>query len=79
MDQYEESDVASALDLAALQAVKDAGGKLVISLTSIPQEITTTVTVVDDPGSLDWADTESTYAATGADCPCATTRKCGRD
>jgi hypothetical protein len=67
--QYQESDVASAPDLSALQAIKDAGGKLVISLTSIPQEITQTVTVTDAPGSLDWSDTESTYLGYGNEAP----------
>ncbi len=59
---YIESDAASEADLALLDTARQAGGKLIISLESVPQEVTHTVYT---PTSRDWADTESTWAGYG--------------
>ena len=62
---YLDSDTASEADLDAMEALRLAGGKLVVALVAEPTDITYTEIVADDPGSRDWADTESTYTGYG--------------
>ena len=63
-DVYLESDAASSVDLAALNAIRTGDGNLIMGLDGFQREITymRTVTLA---GSLDWSDTESTYAYGG--------------
>ncbi len=59
MDIYHESDAASSIDIAALEALRLAGDKLVIALKSVPQEVEYEREM---GGQRDWNDTGYTSA-----------------
>lgn len=62
VNAYIDSDAASAVDLAMLESARLNGGKLIVALESVPQEVTHTVYTAT---SCDWADSESTYTGYG--------------